>query len=36
MITRETNADQWGLMRLRETTRVSRDTESIMNTNGDS
>ena len=36
MIARETNADHWGLMRLRETTRLSRDTERIMNTPGDS
>ena len=36
MIVRETKADQWGLMRLRETTRVSRDSERIMNTNRDS
>ena len=36
MIVRETNAEQWELMRLRETTRFSRDSERIMNTNGDS
>ena len=36
MIFRETNAHQLGLMRLRETTRLSRDSERIMNTIGDS
>ena len=36
MIIRETNAGQWGFMRLRETTRVSRDSERLMETNVDS
>ena len=36
MIVRETNADQWGFMRIRETTRVSRDSEILIETNVDS
>ena len=36
MIVRETNAELWEIMRLRETTRVSRDSERLMETNGES